>query len=224
MISARGGVIHQTLGRIFRYVALGDSTAVGTGADHGGGYPERLFQRMRAQGWPVGILNLGENGAVSRDVLVSQVPKAVEVRPHLVTVGVGSNDLWRMVSEDDYAANLTAIADALAATQAQVVICNLVDLGHAPVAKMAIDWLKVPVSAISARVHGFNRHLATLASRPRFTVIDLHALGEQELRERHDFFGADGFHPSGAGYQRWSELLWPSVEAAFKATKLEPQG
>ena len=57
------------MGRIFRYVALGDSTAVGTGADFGGGYPERLFQRMRAQSWPVGILNLAQNGSVSRDVL-----------------------------------------------------------------------------------------------------------------------------------------------------------
>jgi lysophospholipase L1-like esterase len=211
------------LGRIFRYVALGDSTAVGTGAEHGGGYPERLFQRMRAQGWPVGILNLAQNGSVARDVLQWQVPKAVSVSPHLITLGVGSNDLWRMVSEADFASSIDAIADALSATQAQVLVCNLVDLGHAPVAKMAIDWLKVPVAAISERVTGFNRHLATLASRPRFTVTDLHSLGERELRERRDFFSDDGFHPSGAGYQRWSELLWPGVEAAFRSASLAAQ-
>jgi len=208
------------VGRIFRYVALGDSTAVGTGADFGGGYPERLFQRMRAQSWPVGILNLAQNGSVSRDVLQHQVPKAVSVSPHLITLGIGSNDLWRMVSEDEFGAQLTAIADALAATEAQVVVSNLIDLGHAPVAKLAIDWLKVPVAAISARVTGFNRHLAGLASRPRFTVVDLHSLSERELRDRPDFFGADGFHPSGAGYQRWAELLWPSVEAAFRSASL----
>ena len=210
-------LLTSAVARLFRYVALGDSTAVGVGADFGGGYPERLFQRMRAQGWHVGLLNLGQSGAVSRDVLNTQVPKAISVSPHLITLGIGSNDLWRLVAEDTYGQTLTAIADGLASTGARLVVCNLVDLGHAPVAKRAIDWLNLSPALISERVAGFNRHLAALATRPNVTVVDLHSLGERELRDRADFFSADGFHPSGAGYQRWAELTWPAVEAAYRA-------
>jgi len=202
--------------RLFRYVALGDSTAVGVGADFGGGYPERLFQRMRAQGWHVGLLNLGESGAVSRNVLTTQVPKAVSVSPHLISLGIGSNDLWRMTPDDVFAQTLTEIADGLATTGAQLVVCNLVDLAHAPIAKRTIEWLKVSTEMISERVGAFNRTLMALAARPNVTVVDLHSLGNIELANRADFFSADGFHPSGAGYQRWSELMWPSIETAYQ--------
>src|SRR4051794_4131771 len=126
------------MGKLFRYVALGDSTGVGVGAEAGGGYPERLYQRMKALGWPAGILNLSQSGAVSTDVVREQLSKAVEVAPHLITVGVGGNDLWRMVPEATFRQNLAAIADALERTTAQVVISNLIDLSHAPIAKGAM--------------------------------------------------------------------------------------
>ncbi len=216
--------LSTNVGRLFRYVALGDSTAVGVGADFGGGYPERLFQRMRAEGWPAGLLNLAQSGAVSGELLAAQVPKAVSVAPHLVTLGIGSNDLWRMVPEDAFAQTVASIADALSRTSAQVVVCNLVDLGHAPVAKQALEWLRAPVAVISQRVQLFNRHLQALAARPNVTVVDLHSLGEAELADRPEFFSADGFHPSGAGYQRWAELLWPSVEAAYQRAKGQLNG
>lgn len=204
--------------RLFRYVALGDSTAVGVGADSGGGYPERLYQRMKSLGWKVGILNLGQSGAVARDVLQWQVPKAVSLAPDLVTLGIGSNDLWRLVSEEEFHRTLASIADALASTSAHVVVSNLIDLGHAPVAKAAFERFSLPRGLFSARVAALNHHLASLASRPRVTVVDLHSLGEREASARPELFSADGFHPSGLGYQRWAELLWPHAQAAYEAT------
>jgi len=201
------------MGKLFRYVALGDSTAVGVGAS-GLGYPELLYRRMKSLGWPAGILNLGQSGSVSGDVLRWQIEKAVSVAPHLITLGVGGNDLWRLVAPDRFRANLVAIADALARTTAQVVISNLIDLGHAPIAKGAMSMMSIPPAVISARVREFNRHLQELTARPRTTVVDLHSLGEDELSDHPEFFSEDGFHPSEAGYQRWADLLFPAVEAA----------
>jgi len=40
------------------YVALGDSTGVGVGARHGGGYPDRLAARSGRGGRPVKLVNL----------------------------------------------------------------------------------------------------------------------------------------------------------------------
>ena len=203
------------MGKLFRYVALGDSTGVGVGASVGGGYPERLYQRMKALSWPAGILNLAQSGAVSADVVGQQLTKAVAVSPHLVTLGIGGNDLWRLVPEATFQQNLNAIADALGQTSAQVVVSNLIDLGHAPVAKGAMAMFNIPRTIIAARVAALNALLSALAGRPRFTVVDLHSLGERELSEHPEFFAADGFHPSGGGYERWAQLLWPSVDAAY---------
>ena len=126
------------MGKLFRYVALGDSTGVGVGAQVGGGYPERLYQRMKSLGWPAGILNLAQSGAISSDVVAGQLAKAVEVAPHLITLGIGGNDLWRMVPESVFRRNLDTIAEALGRTNATVVVINLIDLSHAPIARGAM--------------------------------------------------------------------------------------
>ncbi len=198
------------MGKLFRYVALGDSTSTGVGAA-GVGYPELIYRRMKASGWVAGILNLGQSGAVSADVLRAQTAKAVSVSPDLITLGIGGNDLWRLVSPAAFAANVTAIADALERTQATVLVSNLIDLGLAPIAKGALAMMSIPPALISARVVELNAHLQSLARRPRFRVIDLHSLGERELSRSPELFSSDGFHPSQAGYQRWADLLFPAV-------------
>ena len=103
------------MAKLFRYVALGDSTAVGVGAA-GVGYPELLYRRMKGLGWPAGILNLGQSGSVSGDVLREQVKKAASMSADLITLGIGGNDLWRLVAPDRFRTNLVAIADGLAGT------------------------------------------------------------------------------------------------------------
>ncbi|HEY0880603.1 MAG TPA: SGNH/GDSL hydrolase family protein [Archangium sp.] len=199
---------------LFRYVALGDSSGVGVGAGGDGGYPERLYRRLKAHGVPAGILNLAQSGAQTAEVLRAQAPRAAEKRPHLVTLGIGGNDLWRLVPEETFAANLHAIADLLQASGARVVVSNLVDLGHAPVAKTAQAWLGITQRQISERVTAFNHHLGSLGRRPGFEVVDLYTASHHELLSPNQYFCADGFHPSAKGYDRWAELCWPAVSRA----------
>lgn len=200
---------------LFRYVALGDSTGVGVGAGNDGGYPERLYRRLKAQGVKAGILNLAQSGAQSAEVLLEQAPRAAGARPALITLGIGGNDLWRLVPEDEFSANLSAIADLLEPTGARVVVCNLVDLGHAPVAKTVEGWLGINPRQISERVVRFNACIAKLATRRGFEVVDLFTPSHHELLAPNRYFSADGFHPSATGYDRWAELLWPAVSRAL---------
>jgi lysophospholipase L1-like esterase len=200
---------------VFAYVALGDSTAVGVGARNDGGYPGRLGHRLAAAGLGADLVNLGQSGATSEHLAGAIVERAVIHRPALVTLGVGMNDLWRLVPAERYAANLARIADRLEATGARVVVCNLVDLAHAPVARFCEALLGIPASALGARAHALNEHVHALERRAGFTVVDLHALGD-ELPAHPEYFSADGFHPSAAGYDRWAELMWPAVEAAAR--------
>ncbi len=209
---------------LFRYVALGDSTGVGVGAAHDGGYPERLYRRLKAANVPAGILNLAQSGAKTADVLSRQVNKAVAARPALITLGIGSNDLWRMVPAQTFASNLTAIANHLEQSGARVIVSTLFDLTLAPIASMVQGMLGISLSSVGERIHDFNQHLFALARRPGFEVVDLYSPTHREKQRVGELFSADGFHPSAAGYDQWAHTLWPRVEAVAKAWPgAEPQ-
>lgn len=206
---------------IFRYVALGDSTGVGVGSNNDGGYPERLYQRMKRAGVKAGIMNLAQSGATTADLIAYPLHKAVEVRPSLVTLGIGSNDLWRMVPVSGFELNLNHIADTLAKTGAHVVVSNIIDLSRAPIASM-LDVVQIPKAVLIARILDFNACIAKLAHRPRFTVVDLFSVSVREGAAFSQLFGADGFHPSALGYERWADELWPHVEALGRAWQPAP--
>src|SRR5919201_2538807 len=166
---------------LFRYVALGDSSGVGIGADAEGGYPERLWRKLRAAGVHAGILTLAQSGSTSADLLAAQLERGVSKRPALVTIGIGTNDVWRMVPSATFAENVRRICEALEPTAAHAVVCNIIDLALAPAAAAAEAWLGIARGQITERVREFNAHLAAIAKRPRFEVVDLFAFSQREL-------------------------------------------
>jgi lysophospholipase L1-like esterase len=202
---------------LFRYVALGDSTSVGVGAAADGGYPERIYQRLKAAGVPAGILNLGQSGATTREVVAGPVQKAVEVRPALVTLAVGTNDLWRMVPVGTFESQLKSIGTQLEKTGATVLVSNLIDLSLAPISALVESALRIPRTTFNQRISEFNDRLALLCRRHKFQLVDLFAVSQRELRGATDFFAADGFHPSAKGYERWAQEVWPHAEASARA-------
>lgn len=197
---------------LFRYVALGDSTGVGVGASNDSGYPERLYRRLKAAGVPAGILNLAQSGATTSDLVRTQLSKAVAAKPALITLGIGSNDLWRMVPPTTFSSNLQRIADQLERSGAHVVVSTLVDLTLAPIAAMVESLLGVPLAMVGQRIAELNEQLLALSKRPRFEVVNLFDLTHQEKHRVTQLFSSDGFHPSSLGYDRWAETLWPRVE------------
>jgi acyl-CoA thioesterase I len=199
---------------LLRYVALGDSTGLGVGNQSDGGYPERLFRRLKSAGFNAGILNLAQSGATTREVAQGQVQKAVSMRPSLVTLGVGTNDLWRMVPVGTFEMNLKLIANQLEASGAEIVVSTLVDLTQAPIAGLVETFLRIPKALFSRRVHELNERLNALARRTRFTVVDMFSFSARELASHPEYFCEDGFHPSSVGYDRWAELMWPAVHGA----------
>ena len=118
----------------FTYLALGDSTGIGVGASHGGGYVERLYRRLLSLRPDALLVNLCQSGATSADVRDDQMPRAGRTTPSLITLGIGINDVTWQSREEAFAVNLEEIAVALAALRAPVVIMNIPDLALAPAA------------------------------------------------------------------------------------------
>src|SRR6266403_3399018 len=139
------------------YVALGDSTAVGVGAESGGGYPDRLVGKLRAAYPALKLLNLGQSGATSSDVLENQVPRALRTRPRLITLGIGINDVGLQVADAAFAVNLEEIVVQLRKLDVPMAVANIPDLALAP----AI----VPRSIYQRRIELFNEHVTATTAR-----------------------------------------------------------
>ncbi len=198
-------------GLSLRYVALGDSMGVGVGARHGG-YVEHLFQRLRRTRDGVGLLNLCVSGATSSTALSGQLPRAVRVRPHVATLAVGGNDLWRGVSDSLFEENLDRMARQLVAAGATVVLANVPDLTLAPAARMVPPWM------YEGRVEALNAAVDRVVARHGLLSVDLYTTSRAELPKHPEYFSADGFHPSDAGYMYMAEHFWPTLlEAAQRA-------
>src|ERR1700686_1245461 len=68
----------------FRYVALGDSTGLGVGAERDGGYVDRLAQRLSRSVEGLSVENLCRNGATAGGVPPTTGPPAPRLPPPLL--------------------------------------------------------------------------------------------------------------------------------------------
>jgi acyl-CoA thioesterase I len=189
------------------YVALGDSTGVGVGAQRGGGYVARLFERIEREHKGSEVVNLCASGARTDDVLRTQLPRVATAHPTLVTVAIGINDVTNNVPGAQFARNYeTIITQLQSVTSAPIVASNIPDISYAPA---------VPAYArAEARrcIELFNSQIAERARRHNVTLIDAYSLTRDIVPSHLEFFSADGFHPSDAGYEYWAKMMWPAVQ------------
>lgn len=196
------------------YAALGDSTGVGVGATRGGGYVARLFERVERARPGSRLFNLCVSGATTEDVLRHQAGRLAERGvPTLVTIGIGVNDVSRLMLEE-YERNLDEIVrrvrKATEVTAAPVVVTNIPDIACAPAVP---DFMR---EEAGRRIVAFNGALARVAATHALHVVDVYTRSRELLPARPDFFCSDRFHPSDAGYQFWADEMWPAVERAVE--------
>jgi lysophospholipase L1-like esterase len=196
------------------YVALGDSTVEGVGASSAGtNYVSRLGARLRDRYPAARTVNLGVAGATSVDVLEGQLAEAIALRPHLVTLSIGPNDITSKVPVETYAENLEAILGRLEAETEAVIVVNLLpDLAVTPRFRTRDN---APLLArLSAR---FNDVVARTATRHGALTVDLFEASRREVPGHPELLAADGYHPSDAGYARWAELMWEALRTRLRS-------
>jgi len=188
------------------YVALGDSTAQGVGASRPErGYVGLLAQQLRNRtGEAVQVVNLSSSGARVDDVLTCQLPRLAALRPDLVTVGIGGNDLLTY----DPAAYVQQMAALTAALPAGTVVADAPYLMHGHWerdARRAADLL-----TRSAEGHGL-------------IVVPLHdALRKEGWSAMATQFAADFFHPNDRGHRVWAKAFWGGIRKAPVGARLRP--
>jgi acyl-CoA thioesterase I len=194
------------------YIALGDSTGVGVGAREGG-YVAHLYSELAALHPGARLLNLCGSGATTARVLAQQVPRVPRGERGVVTLGVGVNDLKRRVSAAEFGERLDAIVRGIRErTAAPIVVTNLPDVSFAPIVPAYLRPL------VTYQVQAYNDVIGRIATRHRLILVDAYTPSRRKLPEHPEFFSADGFHPSDAGYRYWASVIWPGLRASLSAS------
>lgn len=132
-----------------RYVALGDSTIEGLGETvegfPPGGWPKRLADGLQAVQPALEFVNLGERYLTARQVRETQLARALELKPDLVTLVAGGNDMMAETFEPEKVeAELELMVSELLRAGATVYICSMWDALSAPgvLPQQLIDFLR----------------------------------------------------------------------------------
>ncbi|MCL7427972.1 SGNH/GDSL hydrolase family protein [Streptomyces sp. YS415] len=206
--------------RPLRFVALGDSLSEGVGDPVGDGW--RGWAALLAGGLaeqPVDFTNLAVSGAQTRDVRERQLPRALELRPDVVSVVVGVNDTLRCTFDLHAVADrLDKVYGALTARGSVVLTACLPDPG----AMLGLPGaLARPLArrqrAVNAVVHALSE---------RYDAVHLHAAEGAWLTDRA-LWSADRLHPGERGHRqlavRFHALLAEGGLATGVAPSPEPE-
>jgi acyl-CoA thioesterase I len=153
------------------------------------------------------VANLGVNGFTSRDVIEVELPQLPALRPELVTLLIGVNDVVQGVPESTYRRNVAAILDALVRDVGadRVLVVTTPDYTVTPA---GADYGEPATQAAAIRRN--NAINAELAAARGIAVVDIYDLSLRAGADR-SLVASDGLHPSGAQYALWVERIAPAI-------------
>jgi lysophospholipase L1-like esterase len=187
-----------------RYLALGDSFTIGTGATPEESFPARLSARFRERKRQVTLKNLAVNGYSTSDVLALQIPNTRAFEPSLVTFAAGANDIVRGSSPERYRENVRRIFERL--LEAGVPATSIYALPQPDWSlSSAASEFGTPVAELARQIELFNSILREETARAGAHYIDLWPRMKEQARA--GMFAPDGLHPSAKAYDEWAALL-----------------
>jgi len=198
------------------YLALGDSYTIGTGASHESrNFPSLLAAHVQeATRREVEVVNPAVNGFTTIDVLAKELGYITDLKPDLVSVLIGVNDLVQGRRAQQYRESLIEIYNAIAATQ----------LPAGRVAAISIpNWSVVPAArdyGDPARVRSLTEQFNAVAKQEAevrsFLWVDLTEVSTRAIGST-GWIAADDLHPGDAQYAAWAEEIWSHLRDGWSS-------
>lgn len=193
------------------FLALGDSFSEGVGDPGPGGgwrgWADRAAERMADSSPGLRYANLAIRGKVLRQVIEDQVPAAEAMRPDLVSLAVGGNDLLRPGADPDVlAVSFNEAVGRLAAAAGRVLLFTGFDPGLFPLIRI-----------IRGKVAAYNAHIRIVAARHDCLLADLWSM---RVLADPRMWSADRLHLGPEGHRRVAlracEVLGVPVDADWR--------
>jgi lysophospholipase L1-like esterase len=190
--------------RVMKYLALGDSYTIGTGAsDETRAWPSIIAGRIGAE-----LTNPAVNGYTTLDLIRDELPYLERDPPDIVSILIGVNDLVQGRSAAQYRESLRTIYD------------RIQDLGLPKGRVIAVSipaWSYVPAAAdfggaehVAAQTSIFNEVAREEAEVRGFTWVDITEASMSGIGTA-GWIASDELHPADAQYASWAEAVWKAA-------------
>jgi lysophospholipase L1-like esterase len=199
-----------------RYLALGDSYTIGTGeSSESRNYPSILAARMsETAAAQVAVTNPAVNGFTTQDLIDNELALVHELKPELVTILIGVNDIVQGRSLQQYGESLVAIYDRvgeLELIEGRVVVISIPNWSVAPAASGFGD-----PGRLRRLTDDFNALAQKEAETRGFKWVDITAVSTS----RHGtpgWISSDELHPGDIQYAAWADVIWDTVREPWTA-------
>lgn len=189
-----------------KFLFLGDSTAVGTGAANNqqsvAGYFAQDFQYAQ-------VTNIGQNGKRIHELLAEIKDRTFD-RYDLVVIQIGANDILKLTPYKNIEQDLSEIIQKAKTLGRHVVILHSGNVGIAPI----FVW---PVNQImTERSRKVRDIYIRQAQELGVMYVDLFSERKDDLflKDIAKYYSPDYLHPSGDGYRWWYERIRQTMQKA----------
>lgn len=204
---ANSAIPYEQDGDGLRILVIGDSTAVGTGAEISEGSIAGLVGKKFPQ---ASIKNLGVNGAVTSEI----IPRLEQDTENydLIMIHVGGNDTRKFLPLDQLEADLNTAIDLAQEKAPAVTLTSTGSLGTAKLLPFGVRWL---YTRQTYKVRNLFKRVAEEQGIPYANI--LRPVKEDPFAQQpKKYYSADWFHPSSEGYADWFQFIELAIDQALE--------
>lgn len=198
-----------------RFVAIGDSFTEGVGdpeADSPGGlrgWADRFAEVLATMDEDFAYANLAVRGKLIRQITEEQLEAALDLRPDLVSICAGGNDVIRPGADPDaVAVQLEYILRKLRESGATVIVFTGVDVAFQPVFR-----------SIRGKVAIYNENVRKVAQRHDCIVVDQWAI--EQLQDPR-YWADDRLHLNSLGHHTIAKAALDALNVPNDLKPLDP--
>lgn len=201
--------------KLIRYVALGDSYTIGTGAKANEAWPVLLTKRLNEKKLAIQLIaNPSRNGYSTQNLIDEELPVFDTCKADLVTILIGVNDWVRGVDKKTFQKNLEFILEYVQKklkNKKNIVLVTIPDFGVTPQGSLYSKGRD-----ISKGITEFNDIIKAEAKKRSLPCADIFEISKK-MKSDPSLVAEDGLHPSEKEYAVWETLIFPKVFGLFSS-------
>lgn len=195
---------------VVKYIALGDSYTIGTGANENEAWPVLLTKHLNEAGLKTELVaNPSKNGFSTQNLIDMELPVFDKSGATFVTLLIGVNDWVREVNATTYTKNLIFILDHVQKklpNKNNILLITIPDFGVTPQGAYFSNDRDV-----SKGITEFNNIIKAEAKKRGLQVVDIFEISKQ-MKDNTELTAKDGLHPSAKEYAIWETLIFPEAK------------
>lgn len=197
-----------------RYVALGDSYTIGTGATKETAWPTVLTEHLKKNKINIELIaNPARNSWTTQDLINSELPVFERAEPTFATLLIGVNDWVQGINAATFKKNLIFILDKVQGKlpdKSKLILITIPDFGVTSTGARYSGGRD-----ISKGISEFNTIILEEAKKRNLKTVDIFEVSKAMGKDA-SLVAPDGLHPSAKEYAIWETLIYPVAYQMLK--------